>query len=86
MSFRLLITHDLGCSAGLADQVVVMRQARIVEQGAAAQLLKVSTHAYTQTLLRAMPSPSRHPGPSLSGKGRGPVKEFLSLDPGLRRS
>jgi ABC-type dipeptide/oligopeptide/nickel transport system ATPase component len=49
----VLITHDLGVVAGLADRVAVMRAGRIVELAAVATILRAPTHAYTQSLLRA---------------------------------
>lgn len=52
----VLITHDFGTVAGLADRVVVMQGGRIVEQGQAAAILKAPSHPYTQTLLHAVPS------------------------------
>ncbi len=51
----VLITHDLGVVAGLADQVAVMHEGRIVEQGAAGTILKSPRHRYTRQLLEAMP-------------------------------
>jgi peptide/nickel transport system ATP-binding protein len=52
----LLITHDLGVVAQVADQVVVMYAGRVMEQGPAAQVLAAPAHPYTQGLLRARPS------------------------------
>ena len=51
----VLITHDLGVIAGLADEVVVMREGRILEQGATAAILKAPSHAYTRQLIEAVP-------------------------------
>ncbi len=51
----VLITHDLGVVAGLADEVVVMRAGRIVEQGATAAILKAPSDPYTRQLIEAMP-------------------------------
>jgi peptide/nickel transport system ATP-binding protein len=51
----VLITHDLGVVAGLADEVAVMREGRIVEQGAASHILKSPGHPYTRQLIEAMP-------------------------------
>jgi peptide/nickel transport system ATP-binding protein len=51
----VLITHDLGVVAGLADQVAVMQEGRIVEQGAAETILRSPRHRYTRQLLNAMP-------------------------------
>jgi peptide/nickel transport system ATP-binding protein len=51
----VLITHDMGVVADLADRVAVMRQGLIVETGTAAQIFHNPQHAYTQTLLAAVP-------------------------------
>jgi oligopeptide/dipeptide ABC transporter ATP-binding protein len=51
----VLITHDLGVVAGLADEVAVMREGQIVEQGAAGTILKSPGHPYTRQLIEAMP-------------------------------
>jgi oligopeptide transport system ATP-binding protein len=49
----VLITHDLGVVAGLAERVAVMRAGRIVECASVAKILRAPEHAYTQSLLRA---------------------------------
>lgn len=51
----LLITHDVGVVAELADRLVVMYGGRVVEQGATATLLRSPCHPYTEGLVRAMP-------------------------------
>ncbi|GAA2198384.1 ABC transporter ATP-binding protein [Sinomonas flava] len=51
----LLITHDMGVVADLADRVAVMRAGRIVETGTAAQVFRSPRHAYTRALLEAVP-------------------------------
>jgi ABC-type dipeptide/oligopeptide/nickel transport system ATPase component len=48
----VLITHDLGVVAGLADRVAVMCAGRIVECGPVGTILRSPTHAYTQSLLK----------------------------------
>jgi oligopeptide/dipeptide ABC transporter ATP-binding protein len=48
----VLITHDLGAVAGVADRVAVMRAGRIIETGPVRQVLKAPREAYTATLLR----------------------------------
>jgi len=51
----VLITHDLGVVAGLAERVAVMCAGRIVECAAVATILGAPTHPYTQSLLRLTP-------------------------------
>jgi peptide/nickel transport system ATP-binding protein len=51
----LLITHDMGVVADLADRVLVMQNGHIVEAGDAAQVFYHPTNAYTQQLLAAVP-------------------------------
>ncbi len=48
----VLITHDLGAVAGVADRVAVMRQGCIVETGPVAAVLKAPRDPYTRTLVR----------------------------------
>ncbi|WP_270366109.1 dipeptide ABC transporter ATP-binding protein [Microbacterium algeriense] len=52
----ILISHDLSVVAQLADDILVMREGEVVEQGAAAQVLGAPRHAYTQSLVDAVPS------------------------------
>lgn len=51
----LLITHNFGIVSGFADQVAVMRQGRIVEQGACARVLSQPEHVYTKALIECIP-------------------------------
>ncbi len=55
----ILITHDLGIVARIADRVAVMYAGQIVETAATAQLFSRPRHPYTQGLLRALPVPGR---------------------------
>jgi peptide/nickel transport system ATP-binding protein len=55
----LLITHNLGVVARLADRVAVMKEGRIVEEADTADLLAAPRHEYTQRLLAAVPRVER---------------------------
>jgi oligopeptide transport system ATP-binding protein len=59
----VLISHDLGVIAGLADRILVMYAGRIVENAAADELLLRPRHPYTAELLKCVPSLS---GPRLA--------------------
>jgi len=51
----MFITHDFGVVAEIADRVAVMEQGRLVEEGAASEVLHNPQHPYTQKLLAAIP-------------------------------
>lgn len=51
----LMITHDLGVVAEMADYVVVMYAGKVVEEGEVVQLFESPKHPYTQGLLRSKP-------------------------------
>ncbi len=62
----MLITHDMGVIAEVADRVVVMNQSKIVEQGPVDQIFHSPREAYTRGLLSAVPklgSMAGHDGP-----------------------
>ncbi|WP_164661874.1 ABC transporter ATP-binding protein [Tropicibacter sp. Alg240-R139] len=52
----VLVTHDLGVVANMAEKVVVMHKGRVMEAGAAEPLLKNPAHPYTQQLFNAAPA------------------------------
>ncbi|CAM3472116.1 hypothetical protein BS639_02210 [Rouxiella silvae] len=52
----LLITHDMGVVADIAQRVIVMRQGKVVENSTAKTLFHTPEHAYTRQLLAAIPS------------------------------
>jgi peptide/nickel transport system ATP-binding protein len=55
----ILITHDLGVVARVADRVAVMYAGQIVESGTAEQIFGAPTHPYTQGLLDCIPIPGK---------------------------
>ncbi|WP_421915250.1 ABC transporter ATP-binding protein [Mesorhizobium sp.] len=51
----ILITHDMGVVAEMADRVIIMRHGRMVEEGKAADIFARPQAAYTRELLAAVP-------------------------------
>ncbi|MDV5998727.1 ABC transporter ATP-binding protein [Kocuria rhizophila] len=51
----ILITHDMGVVADLADKIAVMQKGLIVEQGSAEQIFSSPQHPYTISLLESVP-------------------------------
>jgi peptide/nickel transport system ATP-binding protein len=58
----LIITHDLGVIADIADRVVVMYAGRVVERAQVTDLFAHPGHRYTAGLLSASPTPGKHAG------------------------
>lgn len=52
----ILITHDLGVVANLADQVAVMYAGKVVEKGTVRDIFYKSAHPYTKALLKSLPT------------------------------
>ncbi len=76
----ILITHNIGIVADMADQMIVMYAGRAVEAASMTSLFKAPSHPYTRGLLSAIPSPDSKkdrlesiPGrpPDLKNKPRG---------------
>ncbi|MEV4050161.1 ABC transporter ATP-binding protein [Amycolatopsis sp. NPDC049688] len=74
----LLITHDMGVVADLADRVVVMHDGRVVEQGTAARIFATPAEDYTRQLLGSVVSLS---SAATSGLERAVAAE-ISVGPG----
>jgi peptide/nickel transport system ATP-binding protein len=68
----LLISHNLGIAAGIADRVAVMYGGRVVETATGAELFSRPTHPYTQGLLRAAPRLDGPARPTLAIPGTVP--------------
>jgi ABC-type dipeptide/oligopeptide/nickel transport system ATPase component len=56
----LLITHNFGIIGGLADRVAVMFRGRLVEEGAAEEVLRSPAHPYTRALIDCIPRLGAH--------------------------
>jgi peptide/nickel transport system ATP-binding protein len=81
----LLITHDMGVVADLADRVVVLRRGRVVEQAGAAELFAAPRHEHTRQLLGAVlssatPTPGPANGPTERSAGGGGHRA-VAMDP-----
>ena len=72
----ILITHDLGLVAGIADRVLVMYGGSIVEHGSVDEIFYHPKHPYTAALLQAQPG--RNP------KRSGPLPAIPGAPPDLR--
>ena len=76
----LLITHDLGVVAAIADEVAVMYAGRIVERGPAEAVFSRPCHPYTAGLIAAIPVPGRTPRgsklPAIPGRVPGLIGAF----------
>lgn len=67
----LLITHDMGVVADVADMVAVMRHGRIIERGDVRTIFASPSHDYTRQLLAAVPRLNSLRGGAGSGAGAG---------------
>jgi peptide/nickel transport system ATP-binding protein len=77
----VLITHDMGVVAELADRVMVMYAGRVAEQGATRDLFKSPWHPYTWGLLDSIP-PLEGPRPRRLKSIGGNPPSLLALPPG----
>ena len=70
----LLITHDLGVVANVADEIVVMYHGEVMESGTMEDLFHAPEHPYLQALLRAVPRFGMAPGERLT-----PIREIKPI-------
>ncbi|HXI04432.1 MAG TPA: ABC transporter ATP-binding protein [Candidatus Saccharimonadales bacterium] len=78
----LLITHDLGVVAEIADRVAVMYAGKIVEEAGVRDLFREPRHPYTQGLLRSMRREGAGAGSRRLPAIEGTVPDLLDLPPG----
>ncbi|MBW4718010.1 dipeptide ABC transporter ATP-binding protein [Saccharothrix obliqua] len=87
----LLITHDMGVVAGLADRVAVMKDGELVEQGPVVEVFERPAHPYTKELLASVVSLTPPTGDVATGSAVEPspdaalVVEDLTVVYGGRR-
>ena len=74
----LLITHDMGVVADMADEILVMKDGNTVEHGDADQIFNKPQHPYTKSLLAAVPKLGSSPKRSL--KNPADVKPVIKLE------
>jgi peptide/nickel transport system ATP-binding protein len=75
----LLITHDMGAVAEMADRVIVMYAGRVVERGTCADVLRAPAHPYTKGLIACLPEL----GASLGDAEAAPLAEIPGVVPSL---
>jgi oligopeptide transport system ATP-binding protein len=80
----VLITHDLGAVAGIADRIAVMRGGALIEEGAAARLFKSPREPYTRALLDAArllegPAAAHTPAPGAAALTLADVRVSFAL-------
>jgi peptide/nickel transport system ATP-binding protein len=78
----VLITHDLGVVAEVADHVAVMYAGRIVEYGSVEEIFDDPQHPYTIGLMGAIPSVEKRAGQLATIRGSVPAPE--RMPPGCR--
>lgn len=71
----LLITHDLGVVANIAEEIVVMYQGEVMESGTLDDIFRRAEHPYLKALLRAVPRFDMKPGERLV-----PIREIPAGD------
>jgi len=81
----LLITHDLGVVANMAEEVVVMHRGRVMESGTLRDIFREARHPYLKALMRAVPRFGMKPGERLTPIREVQVKRDSLLTTGARR-
>ena len=70
----LIITHDLGIVANMADEVVVMYHGKVMESGTIEHIFRAPRHPYLKALMRAVPRFNMEPGERLT-----PIREIRAV-------
>lgn len=75
----VLITHDMGVVADIADRVVVMRAGQVVENAPVSELFAQPTHQYTKDLLAAVPRRDAAAAPAAVADTKRPILTLTDL-------
>lgn len=76
----ILVTHDLGVVANMAEHVVVMHRGRIMEKGGAKDILGAPAHPYTKQLFAAAPEIPKVEEPAPPMEYRDPILELHDVN------
>ncbi|MBE1445349.1 dipeptide ABC transporter ATP-binding protein [Paenibacillus sp. OAS669] len=79
----LLITHDMGIAAEMADRILVMYAGKVVEQATVQQLFELPHHPYTRGLLQSITTLDSEHGAKLFSI-EGSIPSLAELPPGCR--
>jgi len=82
----ILITHDMGVIAEMAQQVIVMYAGKVMECAKVGDLFKHPHHPYTESLLKSIPRPDQTPSQRRLNVIPGLVPSLLSLPRGCKFS
>jgi peptide/nickel transport system ATP-binding protein len=75
----ILVTHDLGVVANMAESVVVMNKGRVMESGRAAAVLGDPAHGYTRKLFAAAPAIPKVAEPARTERGQDHILEMRNV-------
>ena len=75
----LLITHNMGVAAKMADRIVVMKRGQIVECGTREEVLKHPKHPYTRKLLEAVPKIAKMKSENILQSDMEPILEVSHI-------
>jgi peptide/nickel transport system ATP-binding protein len=75
----ILVTHDLGVVANMAEEVVVMHRGRVMESGSVTEVLGAPEHAYTRRLFAAAPMIPQVARPARALPPQDPILELRDV-------
>ncbi|MEP0962770.1 MAG: ABC transporter ATP-binding protein [Roseobacter sp.] len=75
----ILVTHDLGVVANMAESVVVMNRGRVMESGPASAVLGAPAHGYTKKLFAAAPAIPKIAAPARTTPGTDHILELKNV-------